>query len=89
MDRIVIFHKVDGPKEMYLIDANHALASFPDEWSKTPYMSKDEQKALKAQKDQEDQDEYNREQALKNPSKVEPVPLPDLSGDGKKDSKAS
>lgn len=81
MERVTIFHIVDGAKDMYIIDANHALASFPDEWSKTPYLTKEEQKAMKAQKEQEEADAYAREQALKGGT--------DTGGKSDKDSKAS
>ena len=32
-----VHHIEDGPKEMLLVDANSAVARFPDEWSFTPW----------------------------------------------------
>lgn len=33
----VVHHIKDGAKEMYVIDANHAVANFPKEWSNEPW----------------------------------------------------
>lgn len=40
----IAYHVDDGPKEMYNVDANSAVARFPDEWSHTPW-SKDGKQA--------------------------------------------
>ena len=47
MEMLTIYHVDQGPVSMYLIDANHALANHPDEWSKKEWPGKksDEKKA--------------------------------------------
>jgi hypothetical protein len=40
----IVHHIKDGPKEILLVDANSAVARFPEEWSETPW-SKDGKQA--------------------------------------------
>jgi len=41
-----VYHVKDGAAEMYVIDANNACATFPEEWSHEPWPEVDEAPAV-------------------------------------------
>lgn len=45
------FHYAQGPVEMYLIDANHAVGNFPDEWSFEPWTPEESEAAHRIQEE--------------------------------------
>lgn len=67
------YHVVDGPKTMYLVDANAAASTYPDEWSMTPWSGDDAAAARKRLADRRAAEIADAKAAGREP----PPPLPE------------